>query len=175
MPTTTYTVRLPEQERTQLRTLLGRGTAPARMLTHARILLKANQGEGGPGWTDVAIAGAVEVHPATVGRVRRAYVDAGLDAALARKAPDRVYARRLDGSAEAHLVALACGAPPAGRERWTLRLLAAELVRLDMVGAISYETVRRTLEQTISTRGGRSSGAFRQTRTPTLCGGWRMC
>ncbi len=153
MPTTKYTVCLPEKERAQLRTLIGQGTAPARMLTHARILLKANHGEGGPGWTDVALAGAVEVHPATVGRVRRAYVDLGLDAALARKAPDRVYARRLDGSAEARLVALACGDPPPGRERWTLRLLADEVVRLDMVEAVSYETVRRTLAQTISNRG----------------------
>src|SRR5687767_13502127 len=96
-----YAVKLSEAERARLRTLVGRGTAPARMLTHARILLKANRGEGGPGWTDGAIAGALEVHPATVGRVRRTYVAAGLEAALTRKAPDRVYARRLDGEQEA--------------------------------------------------------------------------
>jgi hypothetical protein len=146
-------VELTEAERAQLRTLVGAGVAPARMLTRARILLKANQGEGGPGWTDVAIAGALEVHPATVARVRRQYVEAGLDAALARKRPDRVYARVLDGAAEAHLVAVACSEPPAGRERWTLRLLADELVRLEVVPAVSYETVRRTLEQTNSSPG----------------------
>lgn len=148
-----YMVRLTEEERAHLRTLIGHGTAPARLLTHARILLKANQGEGGPGWTDAAIAGAVEVHPATVGRVRRSFVADGLEAALARKAPTRVYQRRLDGAAEAHLVALACGDPPAGRDRWTLRLLADELVRLEVVEAVSHETIRRTFEQTISNRG----------------------
>ena len=139
---------LSEAERARLRTLIGRGTAPARTVTHARILLTANQGEGGPAWTDAAIAGALDIHPTTVARVRRAYVEDGLEAALPRKAPDRVYSRTLDGAAEAHLVALACSAPPAGRERWTLRLLADELVRLEVVDRISHETVRRTLKQT---------------------------
>ena len=148
-----YAVDLTEAERARLRTLIGSGEAPARMLAHARILLKANQGEGGPAWTDAAIAGALEVHPATVARVRRAFVEEGLEAALARKAPDRVYPRKLDGAQEAHLVALACSAPPAGRERWTLRLLADELVRLEVVEAVSHETVRRTLKQTTSSRG----------------------
>jgi hypothetical protein len=153
MRKTKYAVHVTEAERARLRTLVGSGSAPARMLTRARILLKANQGEGGPGWTDAAIAGALEVHPTTVARVRRAFVDGGLDAALERKRPDRVYTRVLDGAAEAHLVAVACSEPPAGRERWTLRLLADELGRLDVVPAVSYETVRRTLEQTRSSRG----------------------
>ena len=153
MRKTKYAVTLTEEERAQLRTMIGAGTAPARLLTHARILLKADQGEGGPAWADAAIAGALEVHPATVARVRRAFVEDGLDAALTRKSPDRVYARAIDGKAEAHLVALACGAPPAGRERWTLRLLAAELVRLEVVESVSHETVRRTLKQTSSSRG----------------------
>ncbi len=153
MRKTKYAVTLTEAERAQLRTLVGSGGAPARLLTRARILLKANQGEGGPGWTDAAIAGALDVHPTTVARVRRAFVDAGVDAALERKRPDRVYPRVLDGAAEAHLVAVACSEPPAGRERWTLRLLADELVRLEVVEAVSYETVRRTLEQTRSSRG----------------------
>jgi len=148
MRKTKYAVYLTEVERAQLRTLIGRGEAPARKLTHTRILLKANQGEGGPGWSDAAIAGALEIHPDTVARVRRAYVGAGLEAALARKAPARVYPRTLDGAAEAHLVAVACSSPPTGRERWTLRLLADELVRLEVVPAVSHETVRRTLQQT---------------------------
>lgn len=153
MRKTKYTVILPESERAQLRTLIGQGTAPARLLTHARILLKANQGAGGPGWADTAIAGAVEVHPATVGRVRRAYVDHGLDAALDRKAPSRLYPRPLDGAAEARLVALACSVPPLGQDRWTLRLLADTLVRLEVVDTVSHETVRRTLKQMTSNRG----------------------
>ena len=148
-----FAVCLSEVERAQLRTLIGSGVAAARMLTHARILLKTNQGEGGPAWTDAAIADALEVHEATVARVRRAYVEDGLAAALERKAPDRVYPRVLDGRAEAHLVALTCGTPPEGRERWTLRLLADELVRLEVVETVSHEAVRQTLKQTISSPG----------------------
>jgi hypothetical protein len=153
MRNTKYAVVLTEEERAELRTLVGSGMAPARLLTRARILLKANQGEGGAAWTDDAIAGALEVHPTTVARVRRQFVAAGLEAALERKRPDRVYARKLDGVGEAHLVAVACSTPPAGRERWTLRLLADALVRLEVVPAVSYETVRRTLQQTTSNRG----------------------
>jgi hypothetical protein len=153
MRKTKYAVVLSEADRARLRTLVGSGVAPARTLAHARILLKANQGEGGPAWTDAAIAGAVEVHPATVARVRRAFVEDGLVAALDRKSPDRTYPRVLDGAAEAHLVALACGDPPEGRERWTLRLLADALVRLEVVEAVSHEAVRRTLKQTNPSRG----------------------
>jgi len=150
---TKYAVKLSEAERAQLRTLIGRGTAPARQLTRARILLKANQGAGGPGWTDAAIAGALDVHSATVSRVRREYVTQGMRAALERTPPDRVYPRKADGALEAQLIAVACGAPPAGQARWTLRLLASELVRLEVVDGISYETVRRVLKQTGSSRG----------------------
>jgi len=148
-----HTVRLSEEERARLHTLVGQGVAPARALTHARILLKANQGEAGPGWTDAAIAAAVEVNPATVARVRMRYVAAGLDAAVYRKAPERQYRRRLDGEQEAHLAALACSAPPEGRKRWTLRLLAERLVELELVESVSYETVRQVLQQTASSRG----------------------
>lgn len=88
----------------------------------------------------------------TVARVRQRYVEEGLEAALARKGPDRVYARKLDGAAEARLLALACGTPPDGRARWTLKLLAERLVALEVVDGISYETVRRTLKQTSSSR-----------------------
>ena len=148
-----YAVSLTEAERAQLRTLVGCGVAPARMLTRARVLLKADQGEGGAAWADTAVAGALEIHPTTVARIRRQFVEHGLEVALERKRPDRVYARALDGAAEAHLVTLACAKPPAGRERWTLRLLADELVRLEVVPTVSYETVRRTLQQTTSSHG----------------------
>ena len=153
MGTKRYVVTLTEEERAQLHTLVGRGTAPVRSMTHARILLKANHGEAGPGWTDAAIAAALEVHPATVARVRQQYVTAGLAAALTRKPPDREYRRTLDGEQEAHLVALACSTPPDGRKRWTLRLLAAQLVTREYVAAVSHETVRQTLQQTHSSRG----------------------
>jgi transposase len=148
-----HTVRLSEPERARLHTLIGQGVAPARALTHARILLKANQGQAGPGWTDAAIAAALEVNPATVARVRMRYVAEGLDAAVYRKAPEREYPRRLDGEQEAYLAALACGAPPEGRKRWTLRLLAERLVALEVVESVSYETVRQALKQTASSPG----------------------
>jgi len=148
-----HIVVLSEEERARLHTMIGRGVAPASALTHARILLKANKGEAGPGWTDAAIAVAVEVNPATVARIRQQYVTAGLDAALHRKPPARQYHRRLDGEQEARLVALACSAPPEGRKRWTLRLLADRLVELAVVETVSYETVRQALKQTGSSRG----------------------
>src|SRR5512132_1326583 len=143
-----YTVVLSEPERARLHTLIGQGTASARALTHARILLKANQGEAGPGWTDQVIAAALEVHPTTVARVRALYVTNGLGAAVYRTAPERAYRRTLDGEQEARLVALACSAPPDGRTRWTLRLLADRLVELQVVDSVSYETVRQALKQT---------------------------
>jgi transposase len=152
MPTK-YQVDLTDEERARLRTLVGQGEAPARKLTHARVLLKADRSEAGPGWTDEAIAGALEIGLSTVARVRQQYVTSGLEAALTRKAPDRGYERKLDGVQEARLVALTCSPPPDGRARWTLKLLATELVALEVVDAISYETVRRTLKQTTSNRG----------------------
>jgi hypothetical protein len=143
-------VTLAAAERARRQTLVGSGNAPARTLTHARILLKTNQGEAGPGWTDAAIASALDVHPTTVARVRQHCAAAGVEAALARKVPDREYRRKLDGEQEAHLIALACSAPPAGRKRWTVRLLADRLVALAQVEAVSHETVRQVLKQTSS-------------------------
>ena len=143
-----YRVLLSEEERAWRQTLVGSGTAPARTLTHARLLLKANQGEAGPGWSDAAIAGALAVSEATVARVRQQYATAGVASALWRQAPAREYARKLDGEQEAHLVALACGAPPEGRRRWGLRRLAARLVALGVVDTVSHETVRQVLKQT---------------------------
>ena len=148
-----YVVRLSEEERASLLTMIGRGAAPARAQTHARILLKANRGEAGPEWTDGAIGAALEVDPMTVARVRKLYVTEGLEVALHRKAPDRVYRHKLDGEREARLVAVACSEPPTGHKRWTLRLLANTLVELEVVETVSHETVRQTFKQTGSNRG----------------------
>ncbi len=145
-----YVVRLTEEERAYLRTLIGRGSAPARTLSRARILLKANEGEGGAGWSDAAISEALEVGLSTVARVRQRYVSEGLEATLTRKAPEREYRRKLDGEQEARLIALACGEPPTGRKSWTLRMLAERLVALEVVESVSYETVRQVLKQTNS-------------------------
>ena len=143
-----YAVRLTDTEREHLERLITAGTAPARKLMHARILLKADQGPQGPAWTDEAIAQAVEVSQPTIFRVRRHYVEQGLQAALDRRPPTREYQRKLDGAQEAHLIALACGIPPAGQGRWSLRLLAEKWVELEGAEDISYQTVRRVLRKT---------------------------
>ena len=148
-----YPVILNETEREELKRLIAAGTAPARKLTHARILLKADQSSEGPGWVDEQVADAVETSQPTVARVRKQYVQEGLEAALNRRPPNREYQRKLDGEQEARLVALACSAPPEGQARWSLRLLADRLVELEVVEEeISYQTVRRTLKKTLSSR-----------------------
>lgn len=139
---------LTEEEQAQLHSLIGAGIAPVRTITRARILLKADRSDSGPGWSDALIADALEVNPSTVQRVRRQYVTDGLRATLVRKRPDRMYRRRLDGEQEAHLIALVCGTPPEGHAQWSLRLLADEIVRLEIVETISHETVRQVLKKT---------------------------
>jgi transposase len=136
-----------------LQEMLSRGKAAARKLMHARILLKADVAAGGPGWNDEAIVEALEVGRATVERVRKEFVEEGLEAALERRKPRRQYRRKLDGDGEAHLIALACQKPPEGRRRWTLQLLADRMVQLEYVDEISYQTVRRTLKKTNSSLG----------------------
>jgi transposase len=134
-----------------LKRLIAAGTAPARKLTHARILLKADQSPEGPGWVDEQVAEAVETSQPTVARVRKQYFEEGLEAALNRRPPNRVYQRKLDGEQEARLIALACSHPPEGQARWSLRLLADKLVELEIVEEeISYQTVRRILKKTPS-------------------------
>ena len=145
-----YPVILSETERQQLKSLIAAGTAPARKLTHARILLKADQSPEGPGWVDEQVAEAVETSQPTVCRVRKQFFEEGLEAALNRRPPNREYHRKLDGEQEARLVALACSEPPEGQARWSLRLLAERLVELEVVQEISYQTVRRTLKKTPS-------------------------
>jgi transposase len=147
-----YIVTLEPEERKRLQQLTRKGKAAARKLTHARILLKADSSEGQPGWTDEQIAQALDIHHSTVANVRRRWVEEGLDAALNPR-PGGHRPRKLDGDAEAHLIALVCGEPPQGHERWTLRLLADHMVELGYVDAVSHETVRQTLKKTNSSRG----------------------
>jgi transposase len=143
-----YHVTLTEAERSVLRDLLSAGKAPARTLTHARILLKADESGESPAWSDEAIRKALDVGLSTVMRVRQRFVEEGLEAALERHKPRRDYGHLVDGECEAHLVALACSAPPVGHQRWTLRLLADKLVELEHIDSISYETVRQVLKKT---------------------------
>jgi transposase len=147
-----HVVRLLPAERAVLGGLIAAGAAPARTGTHARILLKADQGADGPAWADARIAEALEVSVRTVERVRHRWADGGLDGALHRR-PTGPRPRKLDGAAEARLVAVACSAPPVGRARWTLRLLAERLVELEVVDGIAPNTVRAALKKTRSSRG----------------------
>jgi hypothetical protein len=148
-----HRVHLTENQRQGLRRRIAAGRGPARELTHARILLKADAGPGGPAWADAAIARALDVSVSTIERVRKRFIGQGLAAAVRRKPPAREYRRALDGEAEAHLIALSCTEPPDGQARWSMRLLARRLVELRVVEAVSDETVRRTLKKTRSSRG----------------------
>ena len=144
-----YIVRLTGEEREGLTRLVSKGKAAARKLARARVLLKADVGDGGPGWTDERIAEALDVGRRRVENIRRRFVEKGLEAAVNRKKRCRPPRERiLDGEKEAKLVALCCGIPPEGRARWTLRLLADTLVELDIIESISHETVRQTLKKT---------------------------
>ena len=148
-----YRVTLTEAERSDLQALVSTGKSAARKLVRARILLLADQAEGGPAKSDPDIVDALGCGRALVERVRQQFVEAGLDDTLTPRPTTRIYERRLDGRAEAHLVALACGAPPEGRARWTLRLLADRMVVLGHVEELAHETVRQTLKKTTSSRG----------------------
>ena len=155
-----FIVTLTEEERDLLTKMISSGSAPARKLTRARILLKSNRGPGGPNWTDKAICEALDVGMATDARGRRRFVENGLEDALNQRKPRRKYLRKLDGHAEAHLTRLACSEPPEGKKRWTLRLLAEKLVMLDEVevDSVSHETVRQVLKKTNLNLGLTNSG-----------------
>ena len=143
-----YVVRLTADQRRDLERTARSGKHPARTLVHARILLKADAAKGSPGWDDATIAGALDCGTRTVARVRKKYAGGGLDLALHRKKPTGRQYRKLDGRQEARLVAIACSTAPAGKARWTLKMLADKLVELEVVDAVSDETVRRTLKKT---------------------------
>ncbi len=150
-----FVVKLTKADREALQAVTrrsGRGAAMPTAVQRAHILLKADQSKSGPAWTDARIGEAFGVSRATVERVRKRYLVEGRVEALARKRPPP-RARKLDGRAEAHLIATTCGAPPDGHKRWTLRLLAGRLVELEEVDTVSHETVRQILKKTRSSRG----------------------
>ena len=153
MPKKLYVVTLTAAERSPLQALISKGRAAAHKRLHAQILLKADAGPQGAAWKDRQIVEAFDVSCRTVERVRRRFVEQGQEAALKREAQLNRIAHKIDGRAEAHLIATACSKPPEGRTRWTLKVLADRLVELDWVDSVSYETVRRTLKKTRSSPG----------------------
>ena len=143
-----YIVRLTQHERDQLTKMINSGRGPARMFTRARILLKADQSENAPSWSDEIISEALEVTVQTIERVRKQLVEEGLDAVLSRREYKQKRSRKkIDGDVEAHLIALVCSKPPEGRARWTLRLLADSVVELGYLDTISHEAVRQSLKK----------------------------
>ena len=148
-----YTVRLTPAERADLTRLVGTGRRAARTLTHARVLLQTDSGPDGPAWTDEQIRAALSVSGSTMARIGRTFVERGMEAALHRQPPVVPKAKKVDGRAEAHLIALQCSSPPTGRDRWALALLTEHFVALGVSPPVSDETVRRTLKQTTSNHG----------------------
>lgn len=147
-------VLLSAEDRDTLEGLIASGHAPARQLTHARILLKADEATDTPSWPDTKIADALEVSRSTVFRVRERFAWEGLEAALVHRQPRNTKPKKLDGEQEAHLIALACSEPPKGKKRWSVRLLAERFVRLECAEEpISRELVRRTLKKVPSSPG----------------------
>ena len=142
-----YIVKLTEQECEELEQMISTGKHSARKLMHARILLKADESAEGPHWTDEQICEAIGASLSTIGRVRQQFVEEGVEAAISRRKGSGIRDLKIDGECEAHLVALTCSAAPEGHKRWTLRMLADKMVKLEYIDSISYETVRRTLKK----------------------------
>ena len=157
-----YVVRLTVEERGILEKMLSSGKLGAQRRQHAQILLKVDEGPAGPAWTSERTAEAVDVSVNTVANVWRRFVEEGFEATIRRKKQVRPSrAILIDGAKEARLIALACGKPPAGHARWTLKLLADKLVELEMVEEVSLETVRLALKKTNCSLIETSTGAFR--------------
>lgn len=156
-----YVVRLSEEERQRLGEVIGKGKGAASMLLKARILLKADVSDAGGGWSDGQIIEALDTNRSMVQRTRQQLVEEGFDAVWARK--KRAFPARpqiFDGEREAKLIALACSKPPAGRARWTLRLLEEKIVELEIEASDS--TIGRVLKKTFSSPTARNNGLFRR-------------
>ena len=158
-----YIVKLSDDERERLDALTHMGKHPARLLTKARILLKADASEAGEGWSDSRIAEALDTSTDTVARTRQQLVEEGFEAVLVRKhSPASARPRIFDGASEAKLIALACSPPPKGRKRWTLQLLEEAVVELNIVERASDNTIGRTLKKTRSSRTYKNNGSSRR-------------
>ena len=148
-----YIVELTAEERSKLNSLVSKGKASAYKRLHAQILLKSDVGPNGPGWADVKIAEALDIVESTIRRIRKRFVEQGLESALNRKEQKNRRAPIIDGKTEAFLIATACSEAPEGHQRWTIRLLANRLVELEHIDSVSRETVRRKLKKTKLNRG----------------------
>ena len=142
MPNKKYVVKLSQEERNTLEEMISSGKHSAKKISRARVLLKADAS-----WSDQKISEALEVHVITLERMRREFVEEGFESFMSRRKSKRKYLRKLDGKQEAQLTQIACSQPPEGRVRWTLRLLADQMVQLDYVDSVCHETVRQVLKK----------------------------
>ncbi len=147
MPAKKYRVKLSKEERSELIDLKSRGKIAARKLNHIQILLLADEASESGGWKDADVAQATSVSVLSVERIRKQFVEQGLECAINPKVSTRTYTRKLDGEAEAFLVATACSSAPDGYSDWTMQLLAQRLVECEIVDSISSECVRQTLKK----------------------------
>lgn len=154
-----YKVTLQAEERAELAAITHKGSHQSQKVINALILLNCDEGEfNGQHVRGEDVANILRISMRKIDRVKKRFVEEGLDAALGRQQSQRIYQRKADGELEAHLVAMSCGEPPAGFARWSLRLLADRAVALEYADSLSYETVRRVLKKTKSNRGGRLVG-----------------
>jgi predicted hydrolase (HD superfamily) len=165
-----YAVDLTDTERTELREIISKNKAKRSTIINAYILLKADRTCS---WTNADIALAYEVSTKKVEQLKKRFVAEGFEAALYRKPVINAHRRKITGDEEAHLIALYCSEAPEGHERWTLRMLADKMVELDIVEAVSHETIRRTLKKMNLNLGKRKNGVFHRNKMPLLSAAWR--
>lgn len=168
-----YVVTLSSGEREELEAITLNGKSSRNKVIKAFILLKADEGEYGEGWTDKQISEAYNISVSTIEKTREKLVEEGLEASLNRKPTSRVYRRKIEGEEEAHLIALVCGNPPEGRSHWTMQMLADKMVEMDLVESVSDETVRQTLKKNELKPWQKKSGVSRRNKMPLLSARWK--
>src|SRR5262244_2557790 len=156
-----YAIDLTDAERAALREILSKNKVKRSTIINAYILLQADRSCG---WTNADIASAYEVSTKKVEQLKKRCVEEGFEAALYRKPVTNVYRSKITGDEEDHSIALYCSQAPEGHERWTLRMLADKMVELEVVDAVSHETIRRTLKKMNLNPGKRKNGVFRQSK-----------
>ena len=168
-----YIVELSQSERNELSNLIKIGKGGHEKITRAYILLRSDTGQWGEGWKDQQISEAYNVSLRKIERTRQRLVEEGFGSSLNRKVAISTRPRKIDGDAEAHLIALCCGEPPTGQARWTLQLLADKMVELNYVDSITAEGIRKNLKKMNLSLGKRKNGAFLQKQMPSLSAKWK--
>ncbi len=169
-----YIVKLTTEERSELNKILSNGNAAAKKHKIARVLLRTDASKEGMNYTDQDISNEVEISEKTVTRIRKKFVEGGLEKVFEKKFTPRYSRRKFDGEGEAKLIAICCSKAPEGHARWTLRLLADKAVEC-IDGEASYETIRRTLKKTNLNLGRKKNGAYHQKQMQNLFVKWKTC